>query len=74
MEHNDAILLIVIPASQAPEVATSRALRVAKEYDSEGRLFTLIFLEECFLIKLASNFATEELFDSFLPMVLAAVN
>ncbi|XP_057450685.1 dynamin-2B-like [Lotus japonicus] len=36
VEHNDAILLIVIPASQAPEVATSRALRVAKEYDSEG--------------------------------------
>ncbi|RYR44382.1 hypothetical protein Ahy_A08g040720 isoform C [Arachis hypogaea] len=35
-EHNDAILLVIIPASQAPEVASSRALRVAKEYDGEG--------------------------------------
>ncbi|MED6196139.1 Dynamin-2B [Stylosanthes scabra] len=35
-EHNDAVLLVIIPASQAPEVASSRALRVAKEYDGEG--------------------------------------
>ncbi|PON95159.1 Dynamin superfamily [Trema orientale] len=35
-EHNDAILLVVIPASQAPEVASSRALRAAKEYDGDG--------------------------------------
>ncbi|XP_057542851.1 dynamin-2B-like isoform X1 [Amaranthus tricolor] len=34
--HNDAILLVIIPASQAPEVASSKALRIAKEYDSEG--------------------------------------
>ncbi|CAO2829869.1 unnamed protein product [Amaranthus hypochondriacus] len=34
--HNDAILLVIIPAAQAPEVSSSKALRVAKEYDSEG--------------------------------------
>ncbi|KAJ9167238.1 hypothetical protein P3X46_021903 [Hevea brasiliensis] len=36
VEHNDAILLVIIPAAQASEVASSRALRVAKEYDGEG--------------------------------------
>ncbi|KAF7824914.1 dynamin-2B-like [Senna tora] len=35
-EHNDAILLVIVPAAQAPEVASSRALRAAKEYDGEG--------------------------------------
>jgi dynamin GTPase len=35
-EHNDAILLVIIPAAQAPEVASSRALRLAKEYDGDG--------------------------------------
>lgn len=34
--NNDAILLIVIPASQAPEISSSRALRLAKEFDSDG--------------------------------------
>ncbi|KAL3503786.1 hypothetical protein ACH5RR_033627 [Cinchona calisaya] len=34
-EHNDAILLLVIPASQAPEVASTKAIRLAKEYDGE---------------------------------------
>ncbi|KAK7313951.1 hypothetical protein VNO77_39158 [Canavalia gladiata] len=35
-EHNDAILLVIVPASQTPEIASSRALRAAKEYDGEG--------------------------------------
>ncbi|KAK7327310.1 hypothetical protein VNO80_31551 [Phaseolus coccineus] len=35
-EHNDAILLVIVPAAQAPEIASSRALRHAKEYDGEG--------------------------------------
>ncbi|KAM5550142.1 dynamin-2A-like [Rosa sericea] len=35
-EHNDAILLVIIPASQAPEVASSKALRAVKEYDGDG--------------------------------------
>ncbi|CAK7344491.1 unnamed protein product [Dovyalis caffra] len=35
-EHNDAILLVVVPAAQAPEIASYRALRIAKEYDGEG--------------------------------------
>ncbi|KAG6656246.1 dynamin-2A-like [Carya illinoinensis] len=35
-EHNDAILLVIVPASQAPEIASSRAIRVAKEYDGDG--------------------------------------
>ncbi|XP_028755574.1 dynamin-2B [Neltuma alba] len=36
VEHNDAIVLVVVPAVQAPEIASSRALRTAKEYDGEG--------------------------------------
>ncbi|KAJ1400413.1 P-loop containing nucleoside triphosphate hydrolase [Sesbania bispinosa] len=36
VEHNDAILLVVVPAAQAPEISSSRALRVAKEYDAES--------------------------------------
>lgn len=35
VEHNDAILLVVISAAQAPEVASCKAIRIAKEYDSE---------------------------------------
>ncbi|XP_022152464.1 dynamin-2A-like [Momordica charantia] len=35
-EHNDAILLVIVPASQAVEIASTRALRLAKEYDGEG--------------------------------------
>ncbi|CAN6470912.1 unnamed protein product [Victoria cruziana] len=34
--HNDAIMLVIVPASQAPDVASCRALKVAKEYDSDG--------------------------------------
>ncbi|XP_073139438.1 dynamin-2A-like isoform X2 [Henckelia pumila] len=34
-EHNDAILVVVIPASQAPEVASAKAVRMAKELDGE---------------------------------------
>ncbi|KAF3439322.1 hypothetical protein FNV43_RR17599 [Rhamnella rubrinervis] len=36
VEHNDAILLVTIPAIQAPEISSSRALRIAKEYDAES--------------------------------------
>ncbi|XP_057973090.1 dynamin-2A-like [Malania oleifera] len=35
-ERNDAILLVVVPAVQAPEISSSRALRVAKEHDGDG--------------------------------------
>ncbi|KAL4580822.1 hypothetical protein LXL04_017026 [Taraxacum kok-saghyz] len=35
-QHNDAILLVVIPAAQAPEVSSAKALRIAKEYDGES--------------------------------------
>ncbi|EPS67953.1 hypothetical protein M569_06812, partial [Genlisea aurea] len=34
-ERSDAILMIVIPASQAPEVASAKAFRIAKELDGE---------------------------------------
>ncbi|RZC87790.1 hypothetical protein C5167_028244 [Papaver somniferum] len=34
--HNDAILLVVIPASQSPEISSSKALRLIKEFDSDG--------------------------------------
>lgn len=36
VQHCDAILLVIVPAAQAPEIASSRALRVAKEYDGEA--------------------------------------
>ncbi|KAK4757491.1 hypothetical protein SAY87_018792 [Trapa incisa] len=36
VERNDAILLVVIPASQAPEISSSRALKIAKEHDAES--------------------------------------
>ncbi|XP_052192878.1 dynamin-2A-like [Diospyros lotus] len=36
VEHNDAILLVVIPASQAAEVSSYKGLRIAKEYDGES--------------------------------------
>ncbi|KAK9286770.1 hypothetical protein L1049_015174 [Liquidambar formosana] len=35
VQHNDAILLVIVPAAQAPEIASSRALRLAKEYDDD---------------------------------------
>ncbi|KAL7592098.1 dynamin-2A [Lactuca sativa] len=35
-QHNDAILLVIIPAAQAPEIASAKALRIAKEYDGES--------------------------------------
>ena len=37
-QHNDAILLVIVPAAQAPEIASSRALKFAKEYDGDGNL------------------------------------
>lgn len=35
-EHSDAILLVIVPAAQAPEIASSRALRIIKEFDGDG--------------------------------------
>jgi hypothetical protein len=54
--RNDAILLVIIPALQAPDVASSRALRIARELDSEGvynrlhknRTLSLHFLDIAF--------------------------
>jgi dynamin GTPase len=37
--HNDAILIVVIPAMQAADVASSRALRLAKDIDPDGLSF-----------------------------------
>ncbi|KAK8919154.1 Dynamin-2A [Platanthera zijinensis] len=34
--RNDAIILVIIPAAQAPEISSSRALRLAKEFDAEA--------------------------------------
>ncbi|KAG2324715.1 hypothetical protein Bca52824_007443 [Brassica carinata] len=34
-QHNDAILLITVPASQASEISSSRALKIAKEHDPQ---------------------------------------
>ncbi|KAJ6852194.1 dynamin-2A-like [Iris pallida] len=34
--RNDAILLVTVPAAQAPDISSSRALRLAKEFDAEG--------------------------------------
>ncbi|GLT68238.1 hypothetical protein SLA2020_404890 [Shorea laevis] len=35
-EHSNAILLVIVPAAQAPEIASSRALRIIKEFDGDG--------------------------------------
>ncbi|MCL7028582.1 hypothetical protein MKW94_019428, partial [Papaver nudicaule] len=35
VERNDAILLVVVPAAQAPEISSSRALKLIKEYDAD---------------------------------------
>ncbi|XP_062153890.1 dynamin-2A-like [Alnus glutinosa] len=35
-ELSDAILLVIVPAAQAPEIASSRALRIVKEFDGDG--------------------------------------
>ncbi|CAH8306203.1 unnamed protein product [Eruca vesicaria subsp. sativa] len=35
-QHNDAILLVVVPASQASEISSYRALKTAKEYDPDS--------------------------------------
>ncbi|XP_010520731.1 PREDICTED: dynamin-2B-like isoform X2 [Tarenaya hassleriana] len=35
-QHNDAILLVIVPATQASEISSSRALRSAKEFDPES--------------------------------------
>ncbi|KAM0943185.1 putative dynamin GTPase [Dioscorea sansibarensis] len=34
--RNDAILLVIVPAAQSLEISSSRALKLAKEFDSEG--------------------------------------
>lgn len=38
VEHNDAILLVIVPASQASEISSARALKLAKEYDAESKV------------------------------------
>lgn len=43
VEHSDAVLLVVIPASQAPEVSSYKALRIAKENDGECKFQFLAF-------------------------------
>lgn len=35
-------MLVVVPAAQAPEISSSRALRVAKEYDAECKLLSSV--------------------------------
>ncbi|KAJ9689196.1 hypothetical protein PVL29_014719 [Vitis rotundifolia] len=35
-QHNDVILLVIGPATQAPKIASSRAFKIAKEYDEGG--------------------------------------
>ncbi|KAI4367393.1 hypothetical protein MLD38_023135 [Melastoma candidum] len=36
VQHNDSILLVIVPASQAAEISSARSLKIAKEYDSES--------------------------------------
>ena len=35
-QHNDAIFPVIVPTAQAPEIASSRALKIAKKYDGGG--------------------------------------
>lgn len=36
MEPNDVILLVIIPSAQAPEIASSQVVRIAKEFYRDG--------------------------------------
>ncbi|KAK9205284.1 hypothetical protein WN943_015551 [Citrus x changshan-huyou] len=36
VEHNDVILLVIIPSAQAPEIASSQVVRIAKEFYRDG--------------------------------------
>lgn len=49
VEHNDAILLVIVPAAQAPEISSSRALKLAKEFDADGE-FLLTLLPCCVIV------------------------
>ena len=61
VEHNDAILLVVIPATQAPEISSSRALKIVKEFDADSGFF---------IVKLAfSNFFKKH--SSFISSLLS---
>ncbi|KAH9684729.1 Dynamin-2A [Citrus sinensis] len=41
VERSDAVLLVIIPATQTPDVSSYRALRIAKEHDADsGSLLT----------------------------------
>lgn len=50
-QHSDAILLVVVPAAQAPEIASSRALRLALEFDPESKHYLII----CYVFVIALN-------------------
>lgn len=50
VEHNDAILLVIVPAAQAPEISSSRALKLAKEFDTDGE-FLLTLLPCCVIVQ-----------------------
>lgn len=62
MEHNDAVLLVIVPAAQSPEISSSRALKLAKEFDADGglqlhcrlALFAKL-IKLCFLLTLLSG-------------------
>ena len=43
-QHNDAILLVIVPASQASEISSSRALKTAKEYDPDSEYITIFII------------------------------
>lgn len=40
-EHNDAVLLLVIPATQAANILGARALKLVQDLDGEGTLDVL---------------------------------
>ena len=57
-EHSDAILLVIVPAAQAPEIASYRALRIAKEYDGEGKWLLKLIVLVPVIVLIQANFAT----------------
>ena len=65
VEHNDAVLLVIIPASLAPEISSYKALRIAKEYDGESG-FTIDYVS-CYACEKKSNtFSEKHFFSIFL--------
>jgi len=54
-------LLVIVPAAQAPEIASSRALRIAKEYDGEGKWLLKLIVRRSMIVLMAVHEISDSL-------------